>query len=159
MRAYRAIDLLEYMLEKAIVRIASDSDVPRFSNLYFDLGEIRSVFKSRSTSSSDELLNVRSAGRRLGVKKSAVDQLIADDIFQSHIVTVNGRDVVKLDSADIEAFANDHVSVSELARKISADASEITRKLNGVGLTPVINSHYSLDHFYRRNELPETLIS
>ncbi|MGO4566890.1 TniQ family protein [Rhizobium sp. 2YAF20] len=159
MRAYRAIDLFEYMLEKAIVRIASDSDVPRFNNLYFDLGEIRSVFKSRSTSPFDELLDVRAAGRRLGVKKSAVDQLIADNIFQSHIVTVSGRDVIKLSSADIEAFVNDHVSVSELARKMSADASEITRNLNGVGITPVVNSHYNLDHFYRRDELPETLIS
>ncbi|OWK22581.1 hypothetical protein AJ87_42535 [Rhizobium yanglingense] len=127
--------------------------------MYFDVDEIRAAFKAReasvSLSADNELVDVTAAGRRLGVKKSAVDQLIAAEIIPSHVLKVTGRVVTRISTADLDAFAVAHITSAELARTAGVELAEMLQKIVAAGLLPVVQSRFSFDHFYKKCEVKE----
>jgi hypothetical protein len=159
-RAYRAIDLIALVLDGAICRIASSGGTVRFDNMYFDLEEVRSAFKTRNRAdvAEAELLDTQAAGRRLGVKKSTVDQLVAAKIISSQLVKIGNRQVEKVSSIDLDAFASCHITVAELARQSGADVADIVQRITSLRLSPVVEARYSADLFYKKEHFGEALL-
>lgn len=158
MRSYRAIELVTLLLDGAITRIGSSEKAVRLDSLYFDLEEVRSVFHARNDTGAvqSELLDARAAGRHLGVKKSTVDQLVAEKIVPSKIVKSGARQVEKVSTADLDAFASSHITVSEVARQSGADVADIIQRISSLRLSPVVEARYSADLFYRKEDFGET---
>lgn len=155
----RVVQILKLAFEGRITHIAHVGGATDLAGLYFDPEEIVAVSKNDDTTFSDpviyeeELIDMQAAWRRMGVKKSTLEELIHSQLLPTEMATFRGAPRTLLKTSAVDEFSRKHVTLAEIASAKSSDVPTVYKELANFGVHPVAEIRRKADMFFKKSEV------
>jgi hypothetical protein len=155
----RIVDILTLAFSGKLSRVGLAGPRLGINGLFFDAAEIRhQIARSKKGDPAKgfdhDLVDMRAARLRLGIKKLAMEGLVeAGHIGSIEMESGNSwegrvRKMIKID--DLDAFAELHISLDEIVEKKRLDRATLMNDLNEKGVCPVFEGTNRTIKFYKK---------
>jgi hypothetical protein len=154
----RVVEIVKLAFEGRITHIAHVGGAADMAGLYFDPEEIIAASKNDEMTFSDpvifeeELIDMQAAWRRMGVKKSTLEELVHSQVIPTEIATFRGAPRTLLKTTVVDEFSSKHVTLAEIASAKSTDVSTVFKELTDLGFHPVADIRRKADMFFKKSE-------
>jgi len=155
----RVADILALLFEGKITRVGHRGQKVGIAGLLFDPSEIKLAAGENSTETpvekgfNAETIDLKAAWRRLRVKKSTIDELVAQQIIPSEEKPGRGSTRLFVKTSDVDAFEDAHIRAAELALVHDLNVADLLQRLADVAVVPVVENHIKAERFFKKVEV------
>lgn len=154
------VQIIMLALAGKLIRISATGKTANIETLRFDAAEVASAQQAERERGGSavgdfdpEIIDIDAARRRLGVKKSTIEQMIEDEVIAKFSLAGPAGKRVGVKKEEIDAFGTDHVSARYLADQHGVTVQEVVRDLTKLAVMPRLKSRFSAFHFYQKSDV------